>query len=161
MRAHSKVDRIVRPAVCALALMLAVACSKKENQETTAQGAGGAVVPPATTPQPAALQVADVKLGNKLDANKQVANATDSFAPRDTIFASVHTTGAAQNAQIVGRFTFQDGQVVDERTESISPTGDAYTEFHIAKPSGWPAGKYTLHVLLNGQEVQTKEFTVK
>lgn len=161
MRAHSKVDRIVRPAVCALALLLAVACSKKENQETTAQGAGGAVVPPATTPQPAALQVADVKLGNKLDANKQVSNATDSFAPRDTIFASVHTTGAAQNAQIVGRFTFQDGQVVDERTESISPTGDAYTEFHIAKPSGWPAGKYTLHVLLNGQEVQTKEFTVK
>ena len=75
--------------------------------------------------------------------------------------ASVHTTGTGQGVQIVGRWTFQDGQVVDERTESISPTGDAYTEFHIAKPSGWPAGKYTLHVLVNGQEVQTKDFTVK
>ena len=159
MDVHSNSRRLVRAASCALALVLAVACGKKENQEVSTQG--GAVVPPATTPQPAALQVADVKLGNKLDANKQVSNATDSFAPRDTIFASVHTTGTAQNAQIIGRFTFQDGQVVNERTESISPTGDAYTEFHIAKPSGWPAGKYTLHILLNGQEVQTKDFTVK
>ena len=160
MRGHSDVDRLVRSAACAIALVLAVAC-KKENQETTPQGAGGAVVPPATTTQPAAFQVADVKLGNKLDANKQVTNTTDTFTPRDTIFASVHTTGAAQNAQVVARFTFQDGQTVSERTESVSPTGDAYTEFHMAKASGWPAGKYTLHVLLNGQEVQTKDFTVK
>ncbi len=161
MRGHSHVDRVVRPTACAIALVLAVACGKKENQDTTAQGAGGAVVPPATSTQPAALQVADVKVGNKVDANKQVSNTTDTFTPRDTIFASVHTTGTAQNAQVVARWTFQDGQTVNERTESISPTGDAYTEFHIEKPSGWPAGKYTLHVLLNGQEVQTKDVTVK
>lgn len=161
MRAHSDTARLVRPAAFIAALMLVVACGKKENQEATTQGAGGAVVPPATSTQPAALQVADVKLGNKLDANKQVTNTTDTFTPRDTIFASVHTTGTAQNAQVVARWTFQDGQTVDERTESVSPSGDAYTEFHIAKPSGWPAGKYTLHVLLNGQEVQTKDFTVK
>ena len=161
MRRHSHVDRLVRPAACAIALVFAVACGKKESQETTVQGAGGAVVPPATSTQPAAVQVADVKLGNKLDASKQVSNATDTFTPRDTIFASVHTTGTGQNAQVIARWTFQDGQQVSEGTESISPTGDAYTEFHIAKPSGWPAGKYTLHVLLNGQEVQTKDFTVK
>ncbi len=161
MDIHPNGHRLARAGACALALALAVACSKKENQETTAQGAGGAVVPPATSTQPAALQVADVKLGNKIDANKQVSNTTATFTPRDTVFASVHTTGTAQNAQVVARWTFQDGQTVDERTESISPTGDTYTEFHIAKPSGWPVGKYTLHVLLNGQEVQTKEFTVK
>ena len=50
---------------------------------------------------------------------------------------------------------------MDERSETISPTGDAYTEFHIVKPSGWPKGKYTLHVLLDGTEVQTKDVTVK
>ena len=50
---------------------------------------------------------------------------------------------------------------MSESTETISPTGDAYTEFHVFKPSGWPAGKYTVHVLVNGQEVQTKDFTVK
>jgi len=125
MLAHSNVDRLLRPTACALALVLAVACGKKDNQETTPQGAGGAVVPPATTTQPAALQVADVKLGNKLDANKQIANSADSFSPRDTIFASVHTTGTGQNAQVAARWTFQDGQTVNERTEAISPTGDA------------------------------------
>ena len=161
MRGSSRTNRYLRPTACAIALVFAAACGKKENQDTTAQGAGGAVVPPATTTQPAAVQVADVKVGNKVDANKQVTNATDTFTPKDTIFASVHTTGTAQNAQVVARWTFQDGQTVNERTESISPTGDAYTEFHIEKPSGWPAGKYTLHVLLNGQEVQTKDVTVK
>jgi hypothetical protein len=153
-------DRVLRSAAVVLMLSALAACSKKEDQAAP-QGAGGAVVPPATSGQPAALQVTDVKIGKKIDANKQVSDQTDNFSPKDTVYASVHTAGAAQNAQIVGRFTFQDGQVVDERTESISPTGDAYTEFHIAKASGWPAGKYTLHVLVNGQEVQTKDFTVK
>jgi len=161
MRRYSRATSLVRPTTCAIALVLAVACGKKENQETTVQGAGGAVVPPATSTQPAAVQVADVKVGNKVDANKQISNTTDTFTPRDTIFASVHTTGTGQNTQVVARWTFQDGQIVNERTESISPTGDAYTEFHIEKAGGWPAGKYTLHVLLNGQEVQTKDVTVK
>ena len=151
-------NRALRPAVAALAFLALAACGKKEEQPTP-QGAGGAVVPPATAP--AALSVTEVRIGKKIDANKQIADQTDNFSPKDTVYASVHTTGTAQNAQIVGRWTFQDGQVVDERTESVSPNGDAYTEFHIAKPSGWPAGKYTLHVLVNGQEVQAKDFTVK
>jgi uncharacterized protein YfaS (alpha-2-macroglobulin family) len=93
-------------------------------------------------------------------ADKHVANQSDSFTARDTIYASIHTTGSAPNTNLTARWTFQDGQVVDERSETISPNGDAYTEFHISKPSGWPAGKYTLHVLVNGQETQTKDFTV-
>jgi hypothetical protein len=148
--------RVLRlAAALAIAASALVGCGKKETPSTE----GGAVVP--SGGQPAALQVADVKLGKNIGADKHVANQTDTFAPRDTVYAAVHTTGTAQNAQIVGRWAFQDGQVVDERTESISPTGDAYTEFHITKPTGWPAGKYTLHVLVNGQEVQTKDFTVK
>ena len=106
------------------------------------------------------MQVADVTLGRSVSADKRVADQTGTFSPSDTIFASVHTTGSAQT-NLAARWTFQDGQVVNERTESIAPSGDAYTEFHISKPSGWPAGKYTLHVLVNGQEVQTKDFAVK
>ena len=45
--------------------------------------------------------------------------------------------------------------------ESIAPTGPAVTEFHIAKPDGWPLGKYKVEILLNGQTAQTKDFTVK
>ena len=65
------------------------------------------------------------------------------------------------SATITARWTFEDGQVVDERTETISPSGDAYTTFFITQPGGLPAGKYTLSVLLNGAEAQKKEFEVK
>jgi len=136
------------------ALVAAGACGKKTDQTTT-QTSGGAIAPGAN------VQVADVTLGRSLSADKRVADQTDTFSARDTIFASVHTTGTAPHANLAARWLFQDGQVVNESTETIAPSGDAYTEFHISKPSGWPAGKYTLHVLMNGQEVQTKDLTVK
>jgi hypothetical protein len=151
--------RIHRSATIIAAFLVIAACGKKD-QNTNAQTSSGAIAPPTPTTTNG-VQVSDVNLGRAIDANKTVANNTTTFGPRDTIYASVHTTGAAQNATVTARWTYQDGQVVNERTESISPSGDAYTEFHISKPSGWPAGNYTLHILLNGQEAQTKTFTVQ
>jgi outer membrane usher protein FimD/PapC len=49
---------------------------------------------------------------------------------------------------------------VDESTQTIAPTGDARTEFHMSKPDGWPAGKYKLEVLVNGTTAGTKDFEV-
>jgi hypothetical protein len=144
----------LRATAVSLALLAIGACGKKSDQTAT-QSSGGTIAPASTT-----VQVADVTVGRGVAGDKRVANQTDTFAARDTIYASVHTTGAAPNTNLTARWTFQDGQVVDERTETISPSGDAYTEFHISKPSGWPAGRYTLHVLVNGQESQTKDFTV-
>ena len=136
------------------AFVMASACGKKEQPAT--ETSSGAIGPASTS-----VQVADVTLGRSVSADKRVADQADTFASRDTIYASVHTTGTSQNANLVARWTYQDGQVVTESNETISPTGDAYTEFHIFKPSGWPAGKYTLHVFVNGQEVKTKDLTVK
>ncbi|HEY2377236.1 MAG TPA: hypothetical protein VGH98_14770 [Gemmatimonadaceae bacterium] len=137
-----------------LGLMTASACGKKEQPAT--QTSGGAIAPGTT-----ALQVADVTLGRSVGADERIADRTDTFSPGDTIYASVHTTGTTQNANLAARWTYQDGQLVTESNETISPTGDAYTEFHIFKPSGWLVGKYTLHLLVNGQEVQTKDLAVK
>ena len=138
-----------------LALFAVAACGKKTDQPAT-ETSGGAIAPSTS-----GVQVADVTLGRGITNDKRVANQTDTFGTRDTIVASVHTTGSAPNAILVARWIYQDGQVVSEGNENISPTGDAYTEFHIAKASGWPAGKYTLHLLVDGKEVQTKDFTVK
>jgi hypothetical protein len=143
--------------VLCVALSVATgACGKEDGSGTAGDTVGGAVE--ASAP----VRVADVTLGKGIGADKRVANQTDTFGPRDTIYASVRTTGGTgSSTQLAARWTFQDGQVVDERTETISPTGEAYTEFRISKPGGWPAGRYTLRVLLNGSEVQTKEFTVR
>jgi len=135
---------------------MSVACAKKDaapadTTTTMAPGAGA----------PATLSVVDIDMGRHIDADKKISDKTDDFAPSDTIYASVHSSGTAANQMVVARWTFQDGQTVDEHSQTISPTGDAYTEFHIVKPSGWPKGKYTLHVLVNGNEARTKDVTVK
>ena len=153
MRSFMQIRLLARANALSLAVLAAAACEKKTQDASTTSG--GAIAPAGTS-----VQVADVTLGRSVTADKRIADQTDTFSAKDTIFASVHTTGSAQ-ANLAARWTDQAGQVVTERTESISPSGDAYTEFHISKPSGWQAGKYTLHVLVNGQEVQTKDFTVK
>jgi hypothetical protein len=154
MHWHSRRTTFV--GLLSLALIVGVsACGKNDQSESGSGAAGGAVEAGAP------VQVADVTLGRSVGADKRVTNQTDTFGTRDTIYASVRTTGTGSGTQVSTRWTYQDGQVVDERSETISPTGETYTEFHIAKPTEWPKGKYTVRVLLNGSEVQTKEFTVQ
>ena len=141
---------------CCLALALTVqGCGKDRNAEERTQTASGTVATASS------LRVADVELGRGLGADKRVTNATDQFRPNDTIYASVATEGSAASATLTARWTYEDGQVVDSTSQTISPSGSATTEFHISKPSGWPKGRYTLQVLLDGREGATKDFRVQ
>lgn len=139
------------------ALSLLGACSKENKPADTTSAASAVQTPPATS----ALSVVDIDMGRHISPDKKISDKTDDFAPTDTIFASLHTTGTASNSNFVAKWTFQDGSPVDETTQMISPTGDNYTEFHISKPTGFPKGKYTLHVSIDGKEVRTKDVTVK
>ena len=137
------------------------ACGKSEPPpapQTTAP-------PPAAplTPSPAAsvVTVTTVELGNQIGADKRVTQQGTSFAPKDTIYATVVTNGSAPSATLRAKWTYQDGQVVEESTQNIAPTGPGATEFHIAKPDGWPVGTYKVEVSLNGRSTGTKEFEVK
>jgi len=58
------------------------------------------------------------------------------------------TAGGATTAEVKAHWTYQDGQVVNESTQTIAPTGDAKTEFHISKPEGWPPGQVQARGLL-------------
>ncbi|HEY5440595.1 MAG TPA: hypothetical protein VIJ90_04855 [Gemmatimonadaceae bacterium] len=107
------------------------------------------------------LAVIDVDMGRHFDDDKKISDKTDAFAPTDTIYASVHTSGVVTNAPLVGRWTFEDGTILDEKTDSITTTGDARTIFFIVKPSGFGTGKYSLHVLIDGKEVSTRDAAVK
>ncbi len=46
-------------------------------------------------------------------------------------------------------------------SEGIAPTGPAATEFHIAKGSAWPAGKYKVEIAVDGTPAGTKDFEIK
>lgn len=148
--------------VAALALGTAACGGDADDQVATDTAIGTTPMDQPTAAAPA-LRVSEVWLGRAMMGDTAVVEDIDDFAATDTIHAVVRHEGAAQNATITARWVFEDGQVVDERTETVSPGGTtaSYTHFMIAKPTPWPAGDYRLHVLVNGQEVETEEFEVQ
>jgi hypothetical protein len=132
-----------------LAAVLSAACTKRsENPGTTGTTGVG-------------VRVSQIDMGRSLNADKTISDNSNSFKANDTIYASIATVGTAPTAALKARWTYQDGQVVNESTQTIAPTGDARTEFHISKPDGWPTGKYKLEVFLNGSSAATKDFEVE
>ena len=150
---HARSARGLTIAVLAFATLSA--CSKKEKESTGDVTPGAAATTPATT-----VAVADIDVG-KAVANARVTDKTDNFKPADTVYTAVHTTGSSAATTLMARWTFEDGQVVNESSQSIAPNGDAYTEFHISKPNGLPKGKYKVEVFLDGKSAGTKDFEVK
>jgi len=137
-----------------LAAGLTAACKKADNTPPAADSSPAMDTPAAT------LQVASVDLGKSVDANKKVTSSTDDFGVRDTIYASVATTGTG-NGLLVAHWTFEDGQQVEHSEQNVSTTGPANTEFHISKATAWPAGKYRVVITLDGREVGSKDFEIK
>jgi hypothetical protein len=152
-------SRSTRTALAALALAIGtVACAKPDEAATTDSAAGTVDSAAVATP---AFRVSDVELGKRVDAENKLTDKTDDFGVRDTIIASVKTEGTASGATLMARWTYQDGQVVEEQSQTINATGDLLTNFRLTKATAWPKGNYKLTVLLNGAEVETEDFEIK
>jgi hypothetical protein len=130
-------------------------CTK--GQRATVDTAAGSV----ESATRAAFSVIDVDMGRHLAADSTIADKTDDFTASDTVYATVHTSGTATSTTVVGRWTFEDGTVADEKTNTVTTNGPARTVFSLVKPAGLSKGKYTLHVLVDGKEVRSKDITVK
>jgi hypothetical protein len=146
--------RIVWAAGLGLAVVGMASCKKKEPPPPPEAAA------PAPAPAPA-FAVQGIELGKSIDADKKVTAPATTFGRRDTIYASVATEGAAPSKAISAKWTFQDGQVVKEQSESIAPTGPAATEFHISRKGPWPVGKYKVEVSVDGASAGSKDFEIK
>ena len=133
--------------------LVTMGCGKKDNAATVDTGSSAETA--------AAAKVTDLKVGRSIGADKRLTDETGDFRPTDVIYAVVETKGTDPNAALVARWTFEDGQVVEESTRNIAAAGEDVTEFHISKPGGWPKGKYKVEVLLNGQPVESEGFEVK
>ena len=144
MRQHSRILMALF-----VATALGAACSR--------QGASPA---PGATPAAESVRVTDVDLGRSLGADKRVVDKTDSIKPNDTVYVSVTTEGSAPSATLKARWTYEGDQLVQESSQTIAPTGTAVTEFHVAKPDGWPKGSYKVEVFLNGNPVESESFKV-
>jgi hypothetical protein len=138
------------------ALIAGAACRGKAESPATDNAP-----PPVTAPANAPLSVASIDLGKSLNPDKTIGDRTTAFAPADTIYVSVATTGASSGSTLAARFTYgSDGQLVKEESRQIAPGGAATTEFHVAKPDGWPVGQYQVAISLNGTPAGSKSFEV-
>jgi len=104
--------------------------------------------------------VTDIDLGRSLGADKKITDKTDTFKPTDTIYISVSTEGASPGARLAAHWTYKNGQLVKHDETTIAPTGSSVSEFHIAKPSGWPVGDYRVEVMVDDAPAGAKSFKV-
>lgn len=108
----------------------------------------------------AAVSLSSLELGTSVDANHKIMAAGTSFAPKDTIYASVETMGSGQ-ATLSAKWIGQDGQTVHEDSKVLDAMGPQTTAFMISQPDGFPEGNYKVEISLDGQLVARKDFAVK
>jgi hypothetical protein len=156
------------PLAALLLVTSLAACKKSEPPPPAAEVAP----PPAAAPAAPAMStgvaaapvtVVALGIGKAIGPDKKVVAEMDTFAKKDTIYAAVGTSGAG-NAKLTAKWSWvaHSGaeKAVSEDSQSIAPTTDATTEFHVSKPDGWPAGDYKVEILLDGKSVATKAFRV-
>lgn len=143
------------PWLILFALPLISACQEKKAETSSETSMG------AQAPAPAPAAVTTIELGRGVGADKRVLAPLDAFTAKDTIFASVTTENAAPGSMLTAVWTHESGQTVDSTAQPLASGAPSITEFHIAKPSGWPKGNYKVVLLLDGQSAGEKAFVVK
>lgn len=162
---HRHVLRLAAVAVLAAPLALG-ACKRSETAPAAPAPAPAPVPkvespPPTAAPAPAPFRVTSIEVGNAVNADRRVTAPTATLAPGDTIYTSVASDGSAPSVTLTARWTFEDGQVVDETTQTIAPRGPAASEFHISNAGGLPPGRYQVEILADGKSVGTQQFEVR
>ncbi len=148
--------RIAQLSIAALAV-LSVACGRPDERDVDTGEESEAVTPSAPA------RVSNIELGSAVGANLRVSEATTTFGPQDTMYLSVMTTNAAEDARVSARWTADDGSVIDSSGQSVARdagTTSAVTQFRVVSEEGWEVGKYTVDVWLNDAPVGTREFEV-
>jgi hypothetical protein len=139
------------------AALALVACGKNEEPKTAPTQAPTSAPAPSPASAPAGIAVSGVTAGKKVTA------PTEAFAPGDTMYVSIDTTGSG-TAKLDAKWTYRRGDkvaVVKEESMTINATGPATNEFHVSKPDGWPVGDYEVEVMLDGKPAGSKTLTVK
>ena len=144
-------QRSVAGLFCLALLLSGAACATREADQS-------ATTEPANQEPAPTVQVNEVVLGRDLDTDNRVTVQTDQFKPNDVVHITVMTTGSSPNSMLRAVWTDENGQVVDESQQVVASSG--ITEFHVSKPEGLPTGRYRVEVFLDGNSVQTKEFTI-
>lgn len=170
MISKSHGNRLFVPLAIAFAL---AACGKQEQPAPAAPAAPAAAPASASGPLPtgplmpeaphAGTMFDSLELGAAVDASgKLTGAAATTFKPMDTIYAVVMTSNAgAMPATISAHWAYQGTTTVNDTSQKVRGIGPSITTFHIEKPSGFPAGAYSVAISVDGKQVASKDFEVK
>lgn len=106
------------------------------------------------------IDVEEVRLGRATGADMRIVDEVDAFAPGDSIFASVKTDGVANSATLTARWTTESDSLLHEETKTVASNGEQWTSFTFGGAS-LSDGDYELKILLNGREVEEREFSIE
>lgn len=164
-----KTIHLIAAALLAGAVVLA-GCGRDEPVESTAPTAAPGALetpPPMAEPEaPAAnVRITDVRLGTENADDRTIAEPKTSFAAADErIIVAIHTSNEDPGEHVgvlSARWTYQDGQLVEDSSETLAFRGQDVTNFHIENPDDWPTGTYIVEISLDGEVLETREFTIE
>jgi hypothetical protein len=106
------------------------------------------------------LRVTTIQLGRSVNEDHTVASFTTTFAPDETVYLSVLTTGVGSGT-ISARWKYGSA-VINEPKRDVNYRIDAVTDFKLQSGGGgFPTGDYSVEVFLNGQSAGTRTFSVQ
>jgi hypothetical protein len=104
------------------------------------------------------LKVETIQLGRALNADQSVSQPTTTFKPNETIYVSA--LNASRGEGVVEVRWFYRGQLLREAEKRVSFQGAGATEFNLQSAGNFPPGDYSVEVLVDGQSVGRRNFTV-
>jgi hypothetical protein len=104
------------------------------------------------------LRISTIQTGRSLNSDRSVGQHTTRFKPDDTMHVSVLTDGPGAGA-ITVRWRYLSS-LVSEETQQVAYQNNAATEFHMTNSSGFPAGDYTVEILVDGKPFATRTLRV-
>ena len=148
----------VLPIALAVLAIALISCARKESvpeSQTSTQSST------TETKTHSTVHVNRINLGRGLTSDRRVITTDQAFTPGDTVYASVVLAPPVSGSRVTARWTSSDGQVVFESTQDVAPSEtEAVLQFQMVKPAGLAPGGYKLEILVDGQVVSSKEFTV-
>ena len=135
---------------------LAGACGRSDESAATHT----AMADSAKDAAPVELRVSNVMIGKRIGAGNHITEPTFQFAPQDTVYVSVGTSGSKGTDHLTAAWRFQTGEIVQQSSEPI-PTAGENTAFQLSKPKGLKPGTYKVVMFLGDDSVDAKVFVVK
>ena len=108
----------------------------------------------------AELRVSNVMIGRRIGTGNHITEPTFQFAPQDTVYISIATSGSNGADHLTAAWRSQTGEIVQQSSVAI-PAAGQNAAFQLSQPKGLKPGTYKVVVFLGNDSVDAKVFVVK